>query len=229
MKKIISVMLLIVSLQGCYYTRLLEVKKQMKDFERYFHISNENNFTMEFKKPILLEKDIVKILNSAPYHLEEINDKNNYHYILIKDISTKKVIDHDYDIPICFKFENGKLKKYISDKKFPKVFSKLFLNDVFKGVGHAKLDKKRFLLLVDLKKNMKSSKRYKMPTVKNFLEFLGEPSEIVYNESRYNLSYRYQLRGSDKNNLKLDFKFYFNINTMQLNKLSMQIKGYDLY
>ncbi|MCI5212309.1 MAG: hypothetical protein D3910_26790, partial [Candidatus Electrothrix sp. ATG2] len=45
------------TLSGCVYLRLLKVKRQFKQFDKYVMVDKEDGLTFSFLKPILYEED----------------------------------------------------------------------------------------------------------------------------------------------------------------------------
>ena len=46
-------------ISGCVFLRLLEVKRQLNDFNNYFQINDQNEFSLVFLKPVLHTDDIL--------------------------------------------------------------------------------------------------------------------------------------------------------------------------
>ena len=48
---------LILTMTGCVFLRLLEMKNQMKDLDRYGHVKGQNGLVVTFLEPVLLMRD----------------------------------------------------------------------------------------------------------------------------------------------------------------------------
>lgn len=216
-------------LSGCYYTRVLKVKGQMKSFNRYFILSNNNNFTMRFKEPVLLEKDIEKIMNSKAIYEEETTNGKKLHYEFIKELENKEPDEKIYDIPIYFEFEDGKLIKYVSNKKFPKIFSKNFLTETFTELGESKVDRKKFSVEINLEKRVEKLKEENLPSYYDFLGFLGRPSLYENTDNYKMIRYHYKLAGKDKSKLKMVIDVFFYKENQKFYKLKFRLDGFKIF
>ena len=60
--RIICLLALSVSLSGCiYWIRAYQTYLQMDEFDRYFAVVTSDEFTLQFKEPILYSKDFVSL------------------------------------------------------------------------------------------------------------------------------------------------------------------------
>lgn len=60
------ILLLPLLLSGCVYLRLLQVKRQLSDFEDNFDLGGRAEWVVTFKNPTLFEKDAVFLVGSEP-------------------------------------------------------------------------------------------------------------------------------------------------------------------
>ena len=51
---------------GCFYRRLLAFKKQLKNFNDYFVLQEDDAVSMICKKPIMLTEDTERFMGSKP-------------------------------------------------------------------------------------------------------------------------------------------------------------------
>jgi hypothetical protein len=56
----------VLCLSGCVWLRLLDVREQLKDFDRYFLVSDPPGLALTFREPVLLADDLKVLLKAGP-------------------------------------------------------------------------------------------------------------------------------------------------------------------
>lgn len=215
------------TLSGCYYSRVLKVKEQMRSPKENFVLSNKDNFTMIFLNPVLLEKDIEKIMNSRGLTEIKTEYSNKIEYLFVKK-TLDGIINEVDNIPISFEFIDGKLVKYVSNKEFPKIFSKDFLNYALKKIGKAEINRKKISITIELDDNLKEIENIVFPRTYNFITFLGNPTTESTEDNKINYFYEYKLVGRDKNRLKMQIDMDFNRDSLKLRKIKFKLDGFKI-
>ena len=62
----LAALLLLLPLSGCVYLRLLQIKKQLLEFDRNFSLSGRSSLVIEFKNPVLYAKDARFLIGADP-------------------------------------------------------------------------------------------------------------------------------------------------------------------
>src|SRR3990172_11189865 len=134
------VLSLIILTTGCVLLRLLEVKRQLNDFNNYFQINDQNGFSLVFLKPTLRTEDILWLAKRPPTSEEEKDQGKVWTYLLEKDYRDQKDEEGNFDIPIVMPFEKDKLTEIRFPERFLKVLSKPLLARMFESMGSAEIN-----------------------------------------------------------------------------------------
>jgi len=131
---------LMAMISGCVFLRLLEVKRQLNDFNNYFQINDQNVFSLVFLKPTLHTEDILWLAKRSPT-LKEVKDQVEvWTYLFEKDYRGKKDEEENFDIPVIMFFEKDKLTEIRFPERFLKVLSKPLLARMFESMGSAEIN-----------------------------------------------------------------------------------------
>ncbi len=134
------VLSLIILTTGCVFFRLLEVKRQLNDFNSNFQINDQNEFSLVFLKPVLRTEDI-KWLAKRPPTSKEVKDQGEvWTYLFEKDYRGQKDEEANFDIPIIMYFQKDKLNEIRFPERFLKVLSKPLLTRMFESMGSAEIN-----------------------------------------------------------------------------------------
>jgi len=72
------------STSGCFYRRLLTLKKQLKEFDDYFVLQEEEAISLICKKPVVLAKDTTRFMGTKPSAILGESPNAIYEYRMIK-------------------------------------------------------------------------------------------------------------------------------------------------
>src|SRR5579884_1856892 len=78
---------LLISITGCVYLHLLEVRRQLSNFEDNFEIKDQNELTLVFLKPVLLTEDIIWLTELGPTSEEGTEQGKLWKYTFEKQYS----------------------------------------------------------------------------------------------------------------------------------------------
>ena len=187
---LVAVIFLIVLASGCVYLRLLQVKRQLSDFNTNFQIKDENGLTLVFLKPVLLAADIIWLMNAPPKSKVKVGSGEHWKYVFEKQYPVEKNEEGNFDIPISMVFEGDKLGQMIFPERFLKYVSKPLLVKMMKSIGEAEIDKS--------KKRAGSSFRARdtleIPRKRQVVEVLGLPFDSQDSDKNSIFIYKYNLR-----------------------------------
>ncbi|GEM_PF-684737 len=200
---------LLISITGCVYLHLLEVRRQLSNFEDNFEIKDQNELTLVFLKPVLLTEDIIWLTELGPTSEEGTEQGKLWKYTFEKQYSGPKDEKGDFDIPIIMLFQkDDKLREIRFPERFLKFVSKPLLIRMFKSMGYSQISK--------LRRSATSKFQgtpMEIPRKQFILDVLGKPSDIENSDHTSRFVYRYNLKKgkpSDK-----DFKILVNFTFQQ--------------
>jgi len=182
----------VVALSGCVYLRLLQFKRQFRDFHENFEFRSGGRYSLIIKKPLLSGDDIDFVMKASPTRI---------------DSSAGKILGRIYD----FRRDGGQggsgsLLEYelrfrddrFMEMRFPSEFSALFPEDglvaLLSSLGEAETDRREKELRA---KVLRRRVRRIMPDRDRVLDILGAPSEQWREKDGLErLFYRYELETS---------------------------------
>jgi hypothetical protein len=219
-------LLLIVSLiSGCMYVRLLKLKAQLSDFDKYFELRDEQKLTMIFLDPVLLNDDIVWLLKSDPISREETEMGELWTYVFEKQYTGTKDEKGDFDIPLDMLFHKKKLKEVRFPERFLKYFSQPLLAKMFRSMGNAEISK----LSRTADSQFKGNNPLEIPTKGQIIELLGVPFSADSSDGKSKLVYQYRVRKTasdpNKKEFRLTTKFVFQQGSDKLLKAEGDLNG----
>ena len=219
-------LLLIVSLiSGCMYVRLLKLKAQLSDFDKYFELRDEQKLTMIFLDPVLLNDDIVWLLKSDPISREETEMGELWTYVFEKQYTGTKDEKGDFDIPLDMLFHKKKLKEVRFPERFLKYLSKPLLAKMFRSMGDAEISK----LSRTVDSEFKGNNPLEIPSKAQIIELLGSPFSVEDSDGKSEFTYKYKVKettpSSSKEEFRLTTKFVFQQGSDKLLKAEGNLNG----
>lgn len=176
MKKLtfIPLALLALALQGCVYLRLLEVKGQLADYEKYFSADTSDGLNLTFRQPTLLEKDLT-FIGFSPNEIEETEGQRLWKLVFEKKYNVGQSEAEDFSIRVNMALDpSGKLESiYINDRYFA-FFSKEQFLSILQSFGGAKIDVKKRTATAQTEDRDQSSQDEPL-TRENLITQLGIP------------------------------------------------------
>jgi len=207
-KKLSIVLLIfIVSLTGCVYLRLLQVKRQLNDFEENFLISDQDGLTLIFKNPVLKSGDIVWLMKSEPISMMQAGEGDTWEYVLEKQYIESNNEKANYDIPVRFYLRDDKLVEMTFPERFLKNLSKPFHIKMLGSIGKSKISKSTR----SAETEFKGSNLDEIPKKKYIISVLGKPYKDENSGDTNMFTYLYNFKENDiaKENAEFDLKMTF--------------------
>ncbi len=197
---------------GCVYLRLLQTKKQLHSFGRYFELREQNGLSLVFKKPVLLEKDIIWLTKSTPTFTTENEEGKQWTYVYEKQFNSLELSEkekREFDIYLVMVFRDGKLNEFKLPERFLKVVSKELLIKMLESMGSADVSK----LSRRASSEFRGKDEAEIPTLEHILFVLGAPFSTTQGKKESTLYYKYRIGGKTKNREidKPDFELRFKI------------------
>jgi hypothetical protein len=204
-----GIVFFLISITGCVYLHLLEVRRQLSNFENNFEIRDQNELTLVFLKPVLLTEDIIWLTELGPTSEEETGQGKLWKYTFEKQYSGPKDEKGDFDIPIIMLFQkDNKLREIRFPERFLEFVSKPLLIRTFKSMGYSQISKLRRSATSKFQ-----GSSMEIPRKQFILNVLGKPSDTENSHHTSKFVYKYNLRKgkpADK-----DFKILVNFTFQQ--------------
>ncbi|MGE5446534.1 MAG: hypothetical protein ACM3SR_18370 [Ignavibacteriales bacterium] len=204
-----GIVFFLISITGCVYLHLLEVRRQLSNFENNFEIRDQNELTLVFLKPVLLTEDIIWLTELGPTSEEETGQGKLWKYTFEKQYSGPKDEKGDFDIPIIMLFQkDNKLREIRFPERFLEFVSKPLLIRTFKSMGYSQISKLRRSATSKFQ-----GSSMEIPRKQFILNVLGKPSDTENSDHTSKFVYKYNLRKgkpADK-----DFKILVNFTFQQ--------------
>lgn len=178
-------------LSGCVYLRLLEVKKQLQNFDDNFALGGRSELAIEFKKPVIRIKDTRFLIGADP--ARETNDgepRAHYDFELVR-VSTESHPPPLSRLTLDLAFDKGKLSKIIVPETFMLLFPRNVIVDTLKQAKDAdvfelkKLARARIQLSPHVDAELPSRTKTEM--------LMGPPLEVRQEENLHTLVYHYTI------------------------------------
>jgi len=190
-------------LGGCVYLRLLELKNQLADFDRYFAADARDGLTLTFLKPVLLDEDMT-FLNLAPESRHRIGVADRWHFRWIKAPVAADGGARVYDETADFIFVDHKLAKLILPESFFIFFPKPIALAGLRAIGHSTVDRAHRTATSRLTEELEN---VPAPREVDLSAALGAPGEIVEHDGQPQWHYRLNPATTDQRSLPIDIKF----------------------
>ncbi|MER3445374.1 MAG: hypothetical protein C4291_00410 [Candidatus Dadabacteria bacterium] len=182
--------LFLISITGCVYLHLLEVRRQLSSFENNFEIRDQNGLTLVFLNPVLLTEDIIWLTEIGPTYEEETGHGRLWRYIFEKQYPGPRDEKGDFDIPIIMLFQgNDRLREVRFPERFLEFVSKPLLIRMFKSMGYSQISKLRRSATSKFE-----GSSMEIPRRQFILKVLGKPFNIENSDHTSRLVYRYNLK-----------------------------------
>jgi hypothetical protein len=129
-------------LGGCIYLRLLELKHQLANFDRYFETDLRDGVKLTCKEPVLLDEDMA-FFQLAPESRQRAGAAERWHFRWVKAYAAAGEEPGDYAVAADFIFVEHKLTRVIlPERLFAFVPKQMFLLMV-RAFGHAQVDREK--------------------------------------------------------------------------------------
>jgi hypothetical protein len=176
--RILCLLVLSGSLSGCiYWVRAYQTYLQMNEFDRYFNTVSTDEFTLQFKEPILYSKDFVSL--SKLYASEDIPtlEGRRWRYWYRKVDANNRLIVPEVKFYADLNFnKEGRIIAWTFSSLFLQIAPPKFLEVSLRSIGGAEIDKEKRQLRANSKLIDKISAD--LPKKSAVLAQLGEPLEI---------------------------------------------------
>jgi len=175
---------------GCFYRRLLAFKKQLKNFNDYFVLQEDDAVSMICKKPIMLTEDTERFMGSKPTAILGEAPNAIYEYRMVKQYAPNQSEEGNFDFTYQVQMKNNKIERFVLDKRFFVATPKPMFVRICKMFGHAKVN----LAKRSVRMGKIASKPYLQESVFLNAEEVRQLSGIPFKVVQNTYVYRYRLQ-----------------------------------
>ena len=176
--RILCLLVLTCSLSGCiYWIRAYQTYLQMDEFDRYFTIVTTDEFTLQFKEPILYSKDFVSLSRLYASEDDPTLEGRRWRYWFRKVDANNKMIVPEVKFYSDLNFnKEERIIAWSFSSLFLQIAPPKFLEVSLRSIGGAEIDTEKQQLRANSKLIDKIAED--LPKKPAVLSQLGEPLEI---------------------------------------------------
>ncbi|MBI4397222.1 MAG: hypothetical protein HY548_09015 [Elusimicrobia bacterium] len=193
-------------LSGCVYLRLLELKSQIKSFDKNFTVSGHPELIIQFHNPILFTKDMRFLIGADPLSKKTLGNEKIWHYEfkIVRHSPPEKTPMEDLNLTLYF--AKGKLSRFTVPETFLLLFSREVMTETMRLAGNSEvLETKR---LVRAHMRLSPEADAKLPSREKTLSLMGKPLAVQQQEDLQTYIYRYRIV-NDPNKVPIIARFGF--------------------
>jgi hypothetical protein len=171
-------LILAASLSGCiYWLRAYQTYLQLDEFDRYFRVVVNDDFTLQFKEPILYSQDFIALSKLYASDDSPTQDGRRWRYWFRKIDADKKIILPEVTFYTDLNFNHDKrLVAWSFSPLFLQIAPPKFLEVSLRSIGGAEIDEEKQQLKAKTDLMAKISEA--LPKKSAVVAKLGEPFEI---------------------------------------------------
>jgi hypothetical protein len=174
-------------LGGCVYLRLLELKKQLGNFDKFFALQTADGVGIVCHEPVLTTGD-VRWVGLRPEQTKRLGQAEQWQVRWVKQLPVGIAEPGQFDILIDLGFAENRLTRVTIPERYFAVMPKDFLIGVIKSLGRGQIDKSEKKIEASVSAAEVAAARPKLPSID---KLLGRPSEERVEGPNTILRYRY--------------------------------------
>lgn len=188
-------------LSACVYLRLLEVKKQLQNFDENFVLSGRSELVIEFKNPILRTKDARFLIGAEPLS-QSGNEEviQHFEFDLVRT-STETTVPPLGRLGLDLALRRGRLTKIIVPESFMLLFPRNVVVETLKQAKDAEVFELKKLARGKI--HLDREVEAQLPSYAKTLFLMGEPLQRATEGNVRVLTYRYSISNATKDVLIL--------------------------
>jgi hypothetical protein len=200
-------------LSGCVYLRLLEVKRQLAAFDRFFALETTDGVRLACLTPVLLTGDF-RWLGIVPESTKRLGQSEQWRVRWVKEVPANTSENVIRDVEIELIFTEDKLTRLHIPEAYFALIPKEFLIGLIRGLGSADIDRGRRDAAVSFRTHQ--DMLVAQVTATSLAMLLGKPSQQSVEGTRTTLRYRYVPTPPGARNGVFDLSFVFDTASGQL-------------
>lgn len=195
--RFILLALLLGTQTGCLeWLHAYQTYLQMEEFDRYFAVTANENFTVHFKQPRLFSEDFVALAKLHASSEETITDGKRWRYWFRKVGKDKQLAHPEISFYCDLVFDKeDKVTEWSFSKLFLQIAPPEFLEASFRSLGGAEIneDKKQLRAKAEFINKVSAE----LPKKSAVLSHLGEPLEVEDQDKEEIYKYQFRLDARD--------------------------------
>lgn len=183
----------VLMMAGCaYWWRAYQTYQQMSEFDKYFSVTADENFTLHFKNPIMESEDFVSLARLRPTEENSRPEGKHWRYWFRKVDGYKKVVVPEIKFYSDLNFnKQDKITAWSFSSIFLEIAPPKFLEASIRSIGGAEINKGK----MQLKGNTDAVEKIaaELPKKAAVVAKLGAPFEIKKEKDQEIDVYRFML------------------------------------
>jgi hypothetical protein len=206
-------------LSGCVYLHLLQLKRQLADFDRHFTLQTDKGVRLNCLEPVLLAED-VRWLGFEPASVRTIGQADQWHLRWLKQKAADDGAEGSFEIAFDLFFADEKLTALSIPDRYFSVLPKSVVVNSIKSLGGARVDKKDRRVESQVRLALDDASQ-PWPTRATIASVLGRPTEESTEDDRLTWRYRFVSADPARKGKAIHLRFSFDPATEKL----VQIRG----
>jgi hypothetical protein len=186
---------LALTLTGCIWLRLLALKNQFAEFDRYVKVDDRHDLELQFVKPVLYARDVRALFELEPTSKCTNLDQQTWYWTFEKIPAPTQAEPGDFSLTFSTTFVDNKLTRFAIPERFLVVLPKPFVLGMFRSLGQARVDQAKRTLGVKWAPDGEA----RVLTQPEVSRLLGQPFSLTEAKTNETWLYRYQLKSPSLN------------------------------
>jgi hypothetical protein len=194
----------LVLFSGCVYLRLLQLKRQLAQFDENFVLVDSDDFDLRFRRPVLTGDDL-RWLGAEPKVIQETDTGAEWLIRWVKVPPAGANEPFEYDMEFHTRFAKDRLSEIVIPKRYFAYFSKDLFVNLLRSTGAAQVNKEKKQAEAQTETPPKAT----VPNLKDVKGMLGAPTQqsVVGSQTMYFYSYRLDLTKPAHPPIEVTFTF----------------------
>jgi hypothetical protein len=194
------------TLGGCIYLRLLELRNQLAGFDRYFETDLRDGVKIICRQPVLLDEDMA-FFKLVPESRERVGTAERWRFRWVKDYAVADEDPRIYEVAVDFIFVDHKLTRVILPERLFAFVPKQFFLMIVRAFGHARIDQERRTASTSVRENLGPNQIPRQLARKDLMALLGAPMETTTTDAGIVWHYRYRAASRRQHSGRIDATF----------------------
>jgi hypothetical protein len=214
--------LVCLTLGGCIYLRLLELRNQLAGFDRYFETDLRDGVKISCRKPVLLDEDMA-FFQLVPESRARVGVAERWHFRWVKDYAVAGENPRNYEVAVDFIFVDHKLTRVILPERLFAFIPKRFFLAIVRAFGHARFDKEKRTASTSVREDLGPNQIPPQLVRNDLVALLGAPMETKTTEAGILWRYRYRAASSSQRSGRIDVTFTLNPATPKVRRIQGRV------